>query len=129
MKPACGGLRLASLIALSLLCLSAVPSSRAQQTVNVSGAYQCAKAQIRGRWVACTAAPLILKTDGHFELRGWEGNYLVSGQWVELSDSMVKSRARIAPGHKIVFQYKGKHGWCQMVYERRIADLGRTSLS
>lgn len=129
MKPACGGLRLVSLIAFSLLSLSAVAPSRAQQTVNVSGAYQCAKAQIRGKWVPCTAAPLILKTDGHFELRGWEGNYLVSGQWVELSDSMVKSRARIAPGHKIVFRYKGKHGWCEMVYERRIADLGRTSLS
>jgi hypothetical protein len=31
-------------------------------------------------------------------------------------------------GHKIVFRYRGKHGWCEMVYERRVAELGKTSL-
>jgi hypothetical protein len=110
--------------ALSVICL---PSSHAQ-TVNVSGRYQCASAKVQGKTVPCSAAPLILKNDGHFELRGWEGNYLVTGEWVELSDSVVRSRAKIEPGHKIVFRYRGKHGWCEMVYERRVAELGKTSL-
>jgi len=105
-----------------------IPSSHAQ-TLNVSGRYQCATATVQGKSVPCSAAPLILKNDGHFELRGWEGNYLVNGEWVELSDSVVRSRAKIEPGHKIVFRYRGKHGWCEMVYERRVADLGKTSLS
>ena len=104
-----------------------LPSSRAQ-TVNVSGRYQCASAKVQGKTVPCSAAPLILKNDGHFELRGWEGNYLVTGEWVELSDSVVRSRAKIEPGHKIVFRYRGRHGWCEMVYERRVAELGKTSL-
>ena len=104
-----------------------LPCSRAQ-TVNVSGRYQCASAKVQGKTVPCSAAPLILKNDGHFELRGWEGNYLVTGEWVELSDSVVRSRAKIEPGHKIVFRYRGKHGWCEMVYERRVAELGKTSL-
>jgi hypothetical protein len=104
-----------------------LPSSRAQ-TVNVSGRYQCASAKVQGKTVPCSAAPLILKNDGHFELRGWEGNYLVTGGWVELSDSVVRSRAKIEPGHKIVFRYRGRHGWCEMVYERRVAELGKTSL-
>jgi hypothetical protein len=104
-----------------------LPPSRAQ-TVNVSGRYQCASAKVQGKTVPCSAAPLILKNDGHFELRGWEGNYLVTGEWVELSDSVVRSRAKIEPGHKIVFRYRGKHGWCEMVYERRVAELGKTSL-
>jgi hypothetical protein len=104
-----------------------LPSSRAQ-TVNVSGRYQCASAKVQGKTVPCSAAPLILKNDGHFELRGWEGNYLVTGEWVELPDSVVRSRAKIEPGHKIVFRYRGKHGWCEMVYERRVAELGKTSL-
>jgi len=104
-----------------------LPSSRAQ-TVNVSGRYQCASAKVQGKTVPCSAAPLILKDDGRFELRGWEGNYLVTGEWVELSDSIVRSRAKIEPGHKIVFRYRGKHGWCEMVYERRVAELGKTSL-
>jgi hypothetical protein len=97
--------------------------------VDVSGRYQCAEAKVRGKVIPCTAAPLILKNDGKFELRGWEGSYLVDGQWVELSDSAVRSRAKIEPGHKIVFRYRGKHGWCEMIYERRVADLGKTSLS
>ena len=105
-----------------------LPCSRAQ-TVNVSGRYQCASAKGQGKTVPCSAAPLILKNDGHFELRGWEGNYLVTGEWVELSDSVVRSRAKIEPGHKIVFRYRGKHGWCEMVYERRVAELGKTSLT
>jgi hypothetical protein len=97
--------------------------------MDVSGRYQCSEAKVRGKVVECKAAPLILKNDGRFELRGWEGSYLVNGEWVELSDSLVKSRAKIEPGHKIVFRYQGKHGWVEMVYERRVAELGKTSLS
>jgi hypothetical protein len=106
-----------------------LPAAGAAQTIDVSGRYQCAQAKVRGKVVPCTAAPLTLKNDGKFELRGWEGSYLVNGQWVELSDSSVRSRARIEPGHKIVFRYRGKHGWCEMTYERRMAELGKTSLS
>ncbi len=117
-------IRIASLAALSLLLL---PAGHAQ-TVNVSGRYQCATAKVEGKVVPCNAAPLTLKNDGKFELRGWEGSYLVTGEWVELSDTIVRSRAKIEPGHKIVFRYHGKHGWCEMVYERRVAELGKTSL-
>jgi hypothetical protein len=112
---------------LAVVSLALLPASRAQ-TVSVSGRYECATAKVQGKSVPCNAAPLILKNDGHFELRGWEGNYLVTGEWVELSDSVVRSRAKIEPGHKIVFRYRGKHGWCEMVYERRVAELGKTSL-
>jgi hypothetical protein len=109
------------------LFLAALPTSHAQ-TINVSGRYQCASAKVQGRVIPCNAAPLTLKNDGKFELRGWEGNYLVTGEWVELSDKVVRSRAKIEPGHKIVFRYHGKHGWCEMVYERRVAELGKTAL-
>jgi hypothetical protein len=107
----------------------ALSAAGAAQTTDVSGRYECAQAKVRGKIVPCGAAPLTLKNDGKFELRGWEGSYLVNGQWVELSDSSVRSRAKIEPGHKIVFRYHGKHGWCEMIYERRLAELGKTSLS
>ena len=116
--------RLALLVALACL---AIPSAQAQ-VMTVSGRYQCAEAHVAGKTVPCSSAPLTLKTDGRFELRGWEGNYLVDGEWVELSDSQVRSRAKLEPGHKIVFRYRGKHGWCEMVYLRRVAELGKTSL-
>jgi hypothetical protein len=122
-----GGLSLFKYLVVGAVLFVAMPASRAQ-TVDVSGRYQCAEVKIQSKIVPCTAAPLILKNDGRFELRGWEGSYLVDGQWVELSDSAVRSRARIEPGHKIVFRYRGKHGWCEMTYERRVAELGKTSL-
>jgi hypothetical protein len=118
-------IRIVLLAALAFLLLS---SSARSQTTNVSGRYHCSEAKVQGRTIPCNAAPLTLKNDGKFELRGWEGNYLVTGEWVELSDNIVRSRAKIEPGHKIVFRYHGKHGWCEMVYERRVAELGKTSL-
>lgn len=99
------------------------------QTADVSGRYVCTQAKVKGKVIACNAAPLILKNDGRFELRGWEGSYLVNGEWVELSDSLVKTRAKIEPGHKIVLRYHGKHGPVEMTYERRVAELGKTALS
>jgi hypothetical protein len=116
------------LVASILVASLSLAAAGKAQTIDVSGRYQCAEAKVRGKVVPCTAAPLTLKNDGKFELRGWEGSYLVNGQWVELSDSAVRSRARIEPGHKIVFRYHGKHGWCEMIYERRVAELGKTSL-
>ena len=118
---------IARLAPIAALALIAVPAAHAQ-VLTVSGRYQCAEAHVAGKTVPCSSAPLTLKTDGRFELRGWEGNYLVDGEWVELSDSVVRSRAKMEPGHKIVFRYRGKHGWCEMVYERRVAELGKTSL-
>lgn len=122
------GPRFLRFLGLAALCFALIPSAKAQ-TVDVSGSYECTQAKMQGKVITCTAAPLILKNDGHFELRGWEGNYLVSGEWVELSDSLTKARAKIVPGHKIVLRYYGKHGWAEMTYERRLAEMGKTSLS
>lgn len=115
-------------LAFALLCCVLIPVSRAQTEVNLSGRYQCAQAKVHGKVVPCNAAPLTLKNDGRFELRGWEGSYLVDGQWVELSDSLTKARARIKPGHKIVLRYFGKDGWVEVTYERRVADVGKKTL-
>jgi hypothetical protein len=122
------GLILARCIAAGALLLFLTSHSKAQ-TVDVSGRYQCAEAKVHGKAIPCKAAPLILKNDGRFELRGWEGSYLVNGQWVELSDSLIKTRAKIEPGHKIVLRYYGKHGLVEMTYERRVAEMGKTALS
>jgi hypothetical protein len=119
---------LARTLAFVVVGLFLIPTVHAQK-VDVSGRYQCVEVKLKGKSVACTAAPLILKNDGRFELRGWEGSYLVSGEWVELSDSMVKARVKIAPGHRVVLRYYGKQGLVEMTYERRVAELGKTALS
>ena len=114
-------------LSIAAILAALVPATRAQ-TKEVTGQYVCTHAKVRGKDVPCNGAQLLLKSDGRFELRGWEGTYLVDGSWVELSDSTVKSRAKIAPGHKIVFRYYGKHGFVEVTYERRLAELGNTSL-
>ncbi len=115
-------------VAFSALCMVLNPSGVKAQTVDVSGSYQCTQAKVQGKVMSCSAAPLILKNDGRFELRGWEGSYLVDGEWVTLSDSLTKARAKIVPGHKIVLRFYGKKGWSEMTYERRVAEMGKTSL-
>jgi hypothetical protein len=121
-------LRLLRFLPVAAFLILVIPSSYSQ-TVDLSGRYQCAQAKMHGKVIPCNAAPLILKNDGRFELRGWEGSYLVNGEWVELSDSLIKAKAKIEPGHKIVLRYYGKHGLVEMTYERRVAELGKTALS
>ena len=114
-----GGLSFATLLAGSV--------ARAQ-SAQVAGEYECTQALVAGKAVPCKAAPLSLKTDGHFELQGREGEYLVNGSWVVLNGTVLKSRAKIEAGHKIVFRFYNKKGLCEMIYERRVAELGKTNL-
>ncbi|HYW67815.1 MAG TPA: hypothetical protein VFB10_13990 [Candidatus Dormibacteraeota bacterium] len=114
-----GGLGVATLLAGSVV--------RAQ-SAEVAGEYECTQAVVAGKAVPCKAAPLSLKTDGRFELQGREGEYLVNGSWVVLNGTVLKSRAKIEAGHRIVFRFYNKKGLCEMIYERRVAELGKTNL-
>jgi hypothetical protein len=110
------------------LVLVCAPSSRAQSD-DVAGQYVCSEAKVAGKAVPCTAPPLSLKSDGKFELQGREGEYLVSGNWVELNGTVLKSRAKREAGHKIVFRFTNSKGACEMIYERRVAEMGKTKLA
>ena len=110
-----------------ILFLACAPKSRAQSD-DVAGQYVCSEARVAGKSVACTAPPLLLKSDGKFELQGREGDYLVSGNWVELNGTVLKSRAKREAGHKIVFRFTNSKGACEMIYERRVAEMGKTKL-
>ena len=110
------------------LCLMIWAGKATGQTKEVAGEYVCTQAHVAGKTVPCKAAPLNLKSDGRFEVQGREGEYLVSGNWVELNGTVLKSRAKIEAGHKIVFRFLNKKGLCEIVYERRVAELGKTQL-
>jgi hypothetical protein len=110
------------------LCVFAGCASAKTQTPQVAGEYVCIEAHVAGKTVPCKAATLNLKTDGKFELQGREGEYLVSGNWVELNGAVLKSRAKIEAGYKIVFRFYNKKGLCEMIFERRVAELGKTNL-
>jgi len=116
---------------LGFFCLPLVASAprAAAGSVDVSGRYECSAAKLAGKAIKCSAVPLTLRHDGRFELRGWEGTYLVTGDWVEMSDALIRARAKIEPGHKIVLRYYGKRGLVEMTFERRVAELGKISLT
>jgi hypothetical protein len=114
---------------LFLLATSATAHAQAPAKDALAGQYACTEARVAGKSVPCKAAPLSLKTNGHFELAGREGEYLVNGKSVELDGAALKSRARIEPGHKIVFRFYNHQGLCEIIYERRQAELGKTHLS
>lgn len=125
-------LALALSSALTLSAHAQNKKSKSYETITnqeVAGQYQCTHATVAGKPVPCSVAPLSLKSDGHFEVQGREGEYLVDGQWVELTGAVLRSRARIETGHKIVFRFYNKKGLCEVIYERRVAELGTTKLS
>jgi hypothetical protein len=122
-------LRRICLLSFSFLALAALAPQSPAQSVDVSGRYECSKAKLAGKTTKCSAVSLTLKHDGRFELRGWEGTYLVTDGYVEMSDALIKARAKIEPGHKIVLRYYGKHGLVEMTFERRVAELGKIWLS
>lgn len=118
-------------ISAGVLLLAIAPASRAQkdkEKEDVAGQYECTEARVAGKVLTCTASPLSLKGDGKFELQGREGEYLVNGHWVELNGAVLKSRAKIEAGHKIVFRFHSKKGPCVLVFERRVAEMGKTNL-
>jgi len=104
------------------------PPSQAQASA-IAGKYKCAQVKVHGKVKPCSSAQLTLNKDGRFELRGWEGDYVVSGEYVELSDKLVRSKARMEPGFKLVFTYRGKDGLVEVTYERRLNAPGGESLS
>ena len=122
------GLRIVLGSAAILAILFLVPTSKAQSS-GIAGKYQCTKVKVHGKVKSCSSAQLNLKSDGHFELRGWEGDYVVSGSYVELSDKSVKSKAKLEPGYKLVFKYQGKYGVVEVTYERRQSAAANETLS
>jgi len=121
--------RLASiiLVGLGVSLFLLAPCSHAQ--ARVSGRYQCVSAKVRGKTVPCKSRPLILTEDGRYEIHGREGNYVVIGEWLVLADRKESPRAKIAPGHRILFQFPCGKGICEMTFQRRTAALGKTFLS
>ena len=117
------------ILAFFFLPLVVLAPRSAAESVDVSGRYECSAAKLAGKTIKCSAVPLTLRHDGRFELRGWEGTYLVTGEWVEMSDSLIRARANIEPGHKIVLRYYGKRGLVEMTFERRVAELGKLALT
>lgn len=104
------------------------PLVHAQTEPDLSGRYTCTETRVHGKLKPCKNSLLVLRSDGRYEIQGREGDYSQKGNWLVLSDKDKSKRARIAPGHRIVFRYRCGEGFCEVHYERRIAELGKMGL-
>ncbi len=89
------------ILAFFFLPLVASAPRAVADSVDVSGRYECSTAKLAGKTIKCSAVPLTLRHDGRFELHGWEGTYLVTGDWVEMSDALIRARAKIEPDTRL----------------------------
>lgn len=117
------------LLATLAFLVPAFASTAGAQADQIAGRYQCAEVRINGKPAPCKSAPLILKSDGSFEIRGREGQYQVDGNWLVLSGEAKNTKAKLIPGYKIVFRYRYRGGICEVTFQRKVAELGNSSLS
>ena len=75
MHPAQSLTAVAATFALALLAFSATLHAQTPTRDSLAGQYACAEARVAGNSFPCKASPLSLKTDGHFELQGRQGEY------------------------------------------------------
>jgi hypothetical protein len=89
-------------------CLGAfgtMPAAKAQEPL--AGKYRCVKIEFDRQSGACQSPPLILSSDGSYQIWGERGTYqVVRGQWLVLSHSKRRGMGHIENPHEIIFEYR-----------------------
>jgi hypothetical protein len=119
------------LLALSLVMLMSCfcsPALHAQTAFD--GKYRCVRIEVGAQTQACQSPPLVLSSDGSYEIWGERGTYeVVQDQWLVLSHSKRRGLGHFVGADEIVFEYKMGGKRCrvtfQEIYEPRPGfDLG-----
>ena len=91
-----------------LIVVLACSSSPAQADPEVlSGEYQCAKFEVAGHTLPCESPPLVLNSDGSYQIWGENGSYEVVGErWLVLSHSKRRGKGYFHTPKEVVFEYR-----------------------
>ena len=84
----------------------------AAATGQVPGQYRCWSYNVSGGGGSCRLAPpLVLNSDGTYQMSSERGTYKVQGAKVILSESRIRGPGTLQDGNRIVFEYdyKGMH--------------------
>ncbi len=91
----------------------------------ISGTYRCASVKVGQRSGPCSSPPLVLHSDGNYEIWGEHGTYLIQGRWLILSRSKKRGPGRMLSHRQIVFEYRYHGKKYQVIFQRkRIAPPG-----
>src|SRR5574341_554602 len=71
----------------------------------LAGTYRCDTIQVEGKQKRCTSPPLILNSDGSYQLWNEQGTYMVLDKYVVLSESRKRGPGLLKKGREIVFEY------------------------
>jgi hypothetical protein len=111
-----------SLLPLSLVLLATFsgPTARAQSAFD--GKYRCVRIEVGAQTQACQSPPLILSSDGSYQIWGERGTYeVVQDQWLILSHSKRRGLGHFVGADEIVFDYKIGGKRCRVTF-REIYD-------
>ncbi len=93
------------LLTISLWLISPMPSAQAGESGVVAGVYRCWSQNVGGAGRRCTSPPLILHSDGTYEISRERGTYTVMGDQIVLSESRIRGPGKLREGNQIVFEY------------------------
>lgn len=93
----------------------AMPAAKAQE--QLAGKYRCVKIEFDRLSGACQSPPLILSSNGSYQIWGERGTYQVmNGQWLVLSHSKRRGVGHIENPHEIIFEYRVNGRTCRVTF-------------
>jgi hypothetical protein len=107
------GLQTLSLVLLASCFWS--PALHAQAAFD--GKYRCVRIEVGVQTSECQSPPLILSSDGSYQIWGEHGTYeVVQDQWLVLSHSKRRGLGHFVGADEIVFEYKIDGKRCRVTF-------------
>lgn len=92
----------------------------------IAGTYRCWSYNVSGAGKRCTSPPLVLNSDGTYQMSSEKGTYTVKGKELFLSESKIRGIGQLQDGRQIVFEYQ-YNGWNHRVTYLRSGGTEPTS--
>ena len=110
----------AVLVAFVLCAIAlAVSPAPAQAQEPLEGKYRCVNVEAEHHRDRCQSPPLILHSDGTYEIWGEHGTYeVVQGRWLVLSHSKRRGLGHVQGPNQIVFEYRLNGKVCRVTFRR-----------
>ncbi|MDP2646254.1 MAG: hypothetical protein Q8P24_15045 [Desulfobacterales bacterium] len=91
---------------MSLMLGSCLWSSSIQADSSLVGMYRCRSYNVSGGGGSCRLAPpMVLNSDGTYNMSSEHGTYEIKDDQIFLSKSKIRGPGKIKAGHQIVFEY------------------------
>ena len=106
-------------VAALVVAASAIATPAKAQEERLEGNYQCVRLELGNQSAPCQSPPLVLNSNGSYEIWGEKGTYeVVQGRLLVLSHSKRRGMGHFVNSHDIVFEYRVDGQTCHVVFRR-----------